>query len=154
MRMVGFIIHIHIHIHTEMKGIRYMRRFNSILRKCILITLACVSFFSVSGVYADGVRSGAGDGKQACVSPTTQQITLEKKNSEMVSTASGERFEIGTATMIVGQDGKQIPIDHLLVPCDVTLTYETKNGGSRFVHRIEVLSIHSDATDNMYNERI
>lgn len=104
---------------------------------CIFLSL---SLFS-AGVHADK------PGKKLQLS--TQQVTLQKKTAKMVMSTIGERYQIGPATLIIGQDGEQVHIDKLMVPCDVKLTYEAKSDG-KTVHRIAVLNVHEGASDRMW----
>jgi hypothetical protein len=80
---------------------------------------------------------------------STQQVTLQKKTAKMVMSAIGERYQIGPATMIIGQNGEQVHIDKLMVPCDVKLVYEAGANG-KLAHRIAVLNVHEGASDRMW----
>ena len=67
----------------------------------------------------------------------------------MVITRTGERFKIREASLIVGLKGEQLLFPYLLVPCEAELVYRTEANGTRTVHRIEVLNIHENATNQM-----
>lgn len=110
----------------------------------IIASIVCV-FFSLS-LLAAGANADK-PGKKIQLS--TQQVTLQKKTAKMVMSTIGERYQIGPATMIIGQDGEQVHIDKLMVPCDVKLAYETGANG-KLAHRIAVLNVHEGASDRMW----
>ena len=129
------------------KNSRFFRLF-CIVGFGMIFSLACISTVS-----ADRVNSDSGDGSGQVVNLSKQRVTLTKKNSKMVSTAIGERFKIDAATLIVAEDGKQVSIFRLLVPCEVNLTLTGwANGQQRLVRRIDVLGTADNATNDMWNE--
>jgi hypothetical protein len=81
-----------------------------------------------------------------------KQVTLEKKSSKIVTTSFGETYGLDDATLTLDEQGQQIMIQYLLVPCDAELLYETKADGSSTVHRIKVISTHQGATNRMWGE--
>ena len=118
--------------------------FNRLVISCFGIAL-CLLLISPS--FADRAVPGSS------MALAKLQVTLVKKNSKMVSTNIGEQFAINSATLIVGENGEQVPIQRLLVPCDVNLTYTTLVGGhNRLVRRIEVLNTHEHATNKMWEK--
>jgi hypothetical protein len=81
-----------------------------------------------------------------------KQVTLEKKSSDILTTSFGESYGVDDTTLIVDEQGQQVMLQYLLVPCDAELLYETKADGSSTVHRIKVISTHQGATNRMWGE--
>jgi hypothetical protein len=127
-----------------------------IIMKLLIVPIICVSLALSLGSMAwaaDTEKPGGDNDKQGGgLLLLKKQVTLEKKNSQMVATSFGERYGINNSTLIVGEDGQQVMIQYLLVPCDAELLYETKASGSRFVHRIKVLSTQQGATNRMWEK--
>lgn len=123
--------------------------------KQLIVPIICFAFaISLSSTaWADASdQSPTEDGGQPGITLIKKQVTLEKKNSKMVSTRTGERYGVNQATMVVGENGSQILLQYMLVPCDAQLIYEDTSDGGKRVHRIMVLNIHQGATNSMSEE--
>jgi hypothetical protein len=81
-----------------------------------------------------------------------KQVTLNKKSSDMLTTSFGASYGLDDSTLIVDEQGQQVMLQYLLVPCDAKLLYETKADGSNFVHRIKVISTRQGATNRMWGK--
>lgn len=80
------------------------------------------------------------------------KVTIEKKSNQKVTTYGGIAYAMSKATQIVGEDGKQVRLLAMRVPCDAKITYAVINGVRRAL-RIEILSTGGDATANMDYEK-
>jgi hypothetical protein len=134
-----------------MKGVFEMRIHYHYIREIMLPLIVCLFLLlsPVSAPWADTDQQGAEESKGSAVELSREKVTLQKKTSSMVSTRFGKRYGINNATMIIGLKGEQLQIQYLLVPCDAELVYETSSDGTRRVHRIQVLSVHEKATNQM-----
>ena len=128
-----------------------MRKRTSIIMKLLIVPIICLCLGSMA--WADSEQPVGDNDKQGeGILLLKKQVTLEKKNSQMVTTSFGERYGLESSTLIVGEEGQQVMIEYLLVPCDAELLYETKANGSRFLHRIKVLSTQQGATNRMWDK--
>lgn len=96
----------------------------------------------------DDVRPG-GDNAQESTQLLEKTVTLSKKSTKLVTAYAGDGYAIDKSTLIVGEDGQQILIQYLLVPCQAQLLYEERDDGSLYAHRIKVISIQDGATNTM-----
>lgn len=122
--------------------------------KLLIVPIICFSFALSTGLLAraDSDQPLSEDNAQGGMQLLKKKVTLEKKNSRMVSTYIGKRYGVNHTTLTVGEDGKQVMLRYLLVPCDAELLYETRADGGSFVHRIKVLSTHQGATNRMWEK--
>ena len=116
------------------------------INRRLFVSILCVAF--VLAVISQGGADTADKIQQETQLKETK-VTLHKKSSTTVTTYADDRYAINPTTLIVDQDGQQLLIQHLLVPCEAELLYETKSNDSDFVHRIKVLSTHNGATNRM-----
>lgn len=130
-----------------------MRMQTHIIKKWIIVPAVCILlFFSLASVInagTDARRSMEQENGAEETRLSTQQVTIEKKTANMVMSNIGGRYNISSATMIIGRDGEQADINTLLVPCHAELTYET-TGNGKLAHRIVVLSVLEGASDRMW----
>ena len=130
-----------------------MRMQTFIKRKWIVAPAACiVLFFSLASVINAGTDARRSMDKENGAEETRlsiQQVTIEKKTANVVVSNIGGRYQINSATMIIGRDGDQADINALLVPCHAELTYETRGNG-KLAHRIVVLGVLEGASDRMW----
>lgn len=121
------------------------------IREVILPAIVCLCLLlaPVSAPWADTDRQVSGESAKGDIRLSRENVTLQKKNSTMVSTRMGKRFKVSDATMIIGPDGEQVQIRYLLVPCEASVVYKTEADGTCLLHRIEVLSIQENATNEM-----
>lgn len=124
------------------------------IMRFLKVPAICLFFVLSTGAaaWADDDRQRTDDGKQPERQLSTQKETLKKKSSTMVGTATGRQYRINSKTLVVGEDGRQVMIKYLLVPCQVELIYETRTDGALFAHRIKVLSTQPDATNRMWEK--
>jgi len=115
----------------------------------VSIVYFCFILSSVAPLSADNDLPLGDDGAQTKVQPLKKNLTLNKKSSKMVRTLSGDKYVIDKTTQVVDQNGKQIKIDYLRVPCDAELIYVSKADGSNFVYRIQVIKTHQKSTNRM-----
>lgn len=122
----------------------------SLCIKWIMLSILFTSIILVlaSAAWADSLRPPGTDAGNL----SKAEVTLEKKSATMVITRMDEHYAIDKGSLIVGEDGKQVLIQHLLVPCEALLVYETKANGTRLVHRIEVRSTLEGATNKMWEQ--
>jgi hypothetical protein len=111
-----------------------------------MIFLPMVCIFLTHSLFSAVVHADRPGNK---IQLSTQQVTLLKKTAKMVMSTIGDQYQIGPAALIIGQNGGQVHINKLLVPCDVKLTYEAEADG-KTVHRIDVLNVHEGASDRMW----
>jgi uncharacterized protein YpmB len=129
-----------------------MSRKISTIMKQLIVPIICVSFAIslTSTAWADNSdRQFSEDGAEQAIALLKKTVTLAKKNSKMVSTTTGERYGVNQATMVVDEDGSQIMLQYMLVPCKAQLLYEETSGGGTLVHRIMVINTHQGATNHM-----
>lgn len=120
--------------------------------KQLILPIVCVSFVIsfCSVTWADDSDTPpTDDGGQPGITLLKKTVTINKKSSSMVATGAGERYGVNQSTMVVGQDGNQIMLQYLLIPCEAQLIYETTSDGGKMVHRIQVIDTHATATNRM-----
>lgn len=123
---------------------------NTSIINLLLVPVICLSFaLSVAPCKADADLPPSEGNIQLGAQLQKTKATLHKKSSGMVKTYANDRYAIDKTTLVVGEDGRQLLIQHLLVPCEAELLYETQADGSNFVHRIKVLSTHQMASNSM-----
>jgi hypothetical protein len=125
---------------------------NTSIINFLLVPVICLSFafvLSASPGKADTDLPPSEGDIQLGTQLQKTKATLHKKSSEMVKTYANDRYAIDRTTLVVGEDGRQLLIQHLMVPCEAELLYETRADGSNFVHRIKVLSTHQRASNRM-----
>ena len=115
----------------------------------VIAGLCLLLIYPLSAPRADRDSADSLEPGQKEVSLTREKVTIVKKDSTMIVTRTGERFKIREASLIVGLNGEQLLFPYLLVPCEASLVYRKETDGTRTIHRIEVLKIHENATNQM-----
>lgn len=84
------------------------------------------------------------DGKPIQVDPEVT-ATIQKKTSRQLITISGDGYRMSPATIIVSEDGSQVSLKKLKVPCEARITYKRVKG-VRTALRVQILNTGSDAS--------
>lgn len=71
-------------------------------------------------------------------------VTVTKKTPQRLVTFDGRSYRLDKGTIIVGQDGKQVGLRNLRLPCDAKITY-TWVKGARKAKRVKVIETDSEA---------
>jgi hypothetical protein len=123
-------------------------RKKAFINRLLIVTMVCACFVFAVALQANADADLPSDGHQD-KQLKEAKVTLQKKSSKMVSTFSGDRYGVDHTTMVLNQEGQQIQLEYMLVPCEAQLLYETTADGGHLVHRIKVLSVHNRATNRM-----
>jgi hypothetical protein len=78
-------------------------------------------------------------------------VTIHSKSQEHVSTNTGRRYTVSRETLIVGMDGNEMTYQSMLVPCEVEMTYVSRNG-VLMARRIDVKRVAPDAAPDLASE--
>lgn len=87
------------------------------------------------------------DGKPIAKDPVASE-TVVKKTPQRLVTFGGKSYGLSKDTIIVGQNGRQVRLKNLLIPCDVRIVYRWVKG-KRKALRVKVLRFASDAKNEM-----
>lgn len=107
---------------------------------CVLVTAAWAGEKPNARVFN---RQQAG--YEGPVPVPSEKVTIASKTLESVITQLGDTYAVTDGTIIVGTDGQQVSIRRMPVPCDVEISYSTKNG-VRQAERVKILRVSSGAT--------
>lgn len=72
-------------------------------------------------------------------------VTIDRKSAGSVTTNVGDTYGVGSDTMIVNPDGRQVSIRKMLIPCEAEVTYGTENG-ARKATRIDIKQVGNNPT--------
>lgn len=78
-------------------------------------------------------------------------VHISKKTDIRVITSGGVHYRLSKATMIVGEDGKQVKLVDMKVPCDAKITYSDVKG-RKMALRIKITYTSSNANSQMEYE--
>ena len=92
---------------------------------------------------ASGFEQAQGEGHVTAPAPV-DKATIVKKKQQWVITSIGNRYLVKHGTLIVGQNGRQVSLRELRVPCRARIVYQ-RDQQVRRAHRITVLSTSADA---------
>lgn len=101
---------------------------------------------------AGKLDSRSEDGKPV-IPRSVVNVTIATKTDKRVITSGGGKYDLSKATIVVGEDGKQVDIFDMKVPCDAKITFALV-GGVQKALRINVLSTYSDATNQVDYENM
>jgi hypothetical protein len=79
------------------------------------------------------------------------EMTIAKKTEKRVISNMGDSYALSQGTIIVGQDGRQVRLEKMPVPCEAKVTYKIMQG-VRYAFRIQILWVGSDATSELILE--
>jgi hypothetical protein len=118
--------------------------------RLLIVTMLCACFVLALALQANADAEPPSGGQQD-KQLKEAKVTLQRKSSEMVSTFSGDQYNIDSTTIVMNENGEQIKIEYLLVPCEAELVVETKTSGNPFAHSIRVIRTHQKATNRMHD---
>lgn len=78
-------------------------------------------------------------------------MTIAKKTEKRIISNMGDSYALSQGTIIVGQNGRQVRLEKMLVPCEAKVTYKIVQG-VRYAFRIQILEVGSDATSELILE--
>lgn len=126
-----------------------MRKKSSINR-LLIATIVCACFVFAAALQANADAELPSEGQQN-KQLEEAKVTLQTKSSKMVSTFSGDQYDIDATTIVMNENGEQIKIEYLLVPCEAELVVETRTSGNPIAHSIRVIRTHHNATNRMHD---
>lgn len=78
-------------------------------------------------------------------------MTIARKTEKRIISNMGDSYALSQGTIIVGQNGRQVRLEQMPVPCDAKVTYKIVQG-VRYAFRIQILWVGSDATNELILE--
>lgn len=104
---------------------------------CLVVFALMVAICAASGAYAAEDDIG--------IQPNVNRVTIKEKRVDAVTTNTGRDYDVTEATIILNEDGEQIPIRKLMVPCQAEVTWDAERGKKK-AKRIAVLRTGSKQT--------